>query len=220
MSVQNYLDLVTSEHAKREKFIATLTALLQPLSDNVDLIASLPAKFDISVAVGDQLDAVGKWVGQSRVVNSELTGVYFSFDTDGVGFDEGAWFGPGDSPTGLSTLPDDTYRLLLYARIAINQWDGTEPGAVNGFAAMFEAEGFRIALQDNQDMTMGMVGLTGDVGPLLQALFEQGYMDFRPAGVRINEHVVPSVPGAPFFGFGPETGLIGGFGTGAWASIL
>ncbi|MGC7970039.1 DUF2612 domain-containing protein, partial [Salmonella enterica] len=73
---------------------------------------TLPFDFDLDQAIGVQLDAVGEWVGISRNITVPLAGVYFSFDIAGLGFDQGVWKGPFDPDTGLTTLDDDTYRLL------------------------------------------------------------------------------------------------------------
>lgn len=121
----DYIGLVTSEHADKPKFVATLSALVQCFVDLQNVTLQIPFDFDLDVAVGVQLDAVGEWVGISRNVNTPLTGVYFSFDTVALGFDQGVWKGPFDPDTGVVSLDDDTYRLLIRAKIGANNWDGT-----------------------------------------------------------------------------------------------
>src|ERR1039458_1627914 len=132
-----YLRLVTSEHIDKPNFIATLTAVLQPLADVQVRLAGMPGIFDLDVAVGDQEDKTGQWVGISRELQEPLTGVYFSLDTVGLGFDQGTWKGPFDPSTYLTALPDDAYRLLLRAKILNNKWDGTIPGAYAAWAELF-----------------------------------------------------------------------------------
>jgi hypothetical protein len=184
--------------------------------DRRNLLASIPALYDIDNAVGQQLDRVGEWVGISRNLPIHLTGVYFSFDTSGVGFDQGTWFGPFDPSTGLTALPDDQYRILLYAKIAANNWDGTVPGAYAAWNTIFEPLGYSILISDNQDMTMDIVLVGPQPDAVTLALFTGGYLNLRPAGVGINNYYLPSVPDAPVFGFDVETSGISGFDVGGW----
>lgn len=121
----DYTGLITSQHKPRPKFMATVEALTQPLVDLQNLLASMPGKFDLDTASDAQLDDVGLWVGISRNVPVPLAGVYFSLDTDGLGFDQGSWKGPFDPDAGLTRLDNETYRLVLRAKIGANHWDGT-----------------------------------------------------------------------------------------------
>lgn len=120
-----YTALITSEHRDKPRFMAVVGALVQPLVDQMNVLQSMPGKFDLDNAVGVQLDDVGLWVGVSRKIRTPLTGIYFSFDIDGLGFDQGTWKGPFDPDTGLTVLDDDTYRLVIRAKIGANRWDGT-----------------------------------------------------------------------------------------------
>ena len=58
-----YTDLITSQHAVRPNYMATIAALVQPIADEVTLLKGIPAGFDLDAAVGEQLDFVGQWVG-------------------------------------------------------------------------------------------------------------------------------------------------------------
>lgn len=214
-----YLDLVTSEHRDKLKFIDALSVVLQPLADLQVVVGAMPSVFDLDLAVGDQLDKTGQWIGRTRFISAPLTGVYFSFDTLGVGFDEGVWQGPFDPDSGLVALPDDIYRRLLYATVAANQWDGSIPGAYEIWAIIFEPLGNQILIIDGGDMTMQL----GIAGPLLDAatyqLFVNGYLNLKPAGVRITDYIVPTV-GGPLFGFDIENSTISGFDVGGWGAIV
>ncbi|AOI98090.1 hypothetical protein WS66_20775 [Burkholderia sp. LA-2-3-30-S1-D2] len=124
-ALNDYTSLITSEHRDLPRFAAVLGALVQPLVDQMNVLQSMPGKFDLDDAVGVQLDDVGLWVGVSRKIRTPLTGIYFSFDVAGLGFDQGIWKGPFDPDTGLTVLDDDTYRLVIRAKIGANHWDGT-----------------------------------------------------------------------------------------------
>jgi len=121
----DYTALITSEHRDKPRFMGTVGALVQPIVDQMNVLQSMPAKFDLDNSVGVQLDDVGLWVGVSRKIRTPLTGIYFSFDIAGLGFDQGTWKGPFDPDTGLTVLDDDTYRLVIRAKIGANHWDGT-----------------------------------------------------------------------------------------------
>jgi hypothetical protein len=123
--VSKYTGLITSEHADKPKFNAMVSAVAQCFVDQQNALGTFIPSFDLDEAVGDQLDTLGAWVGISRRVRTPLTGVYFSFDMAGVGFDQGVWQGPFDPSTGITLLDDDTYRLLIRAKIGANHWDGT-----------------------------------------------------------------------------------------------
>jgi len=132
-----YLGLVTSEHTTKPKYIATLSGALQPLMDIQNVLAGMRQAFDVDTAIGVQLDVLGQWVGASRLVPVTITGVYFSWDTAGVGWDQGAWLGPGAPLTTLTTLPDEQFRTLIRARIANNNWDGSINGAYTVGSTIF-----------------------------------------------------------------------------------
>jgi hypothetical protein len=182
--VSPYTSLITSEHASAPNFVATVAASCQPFADLLAVLQSIPSLYDLDNAVGAQLDTVGLWVGVSRNLAEPLTGVYFSFDTAGVGFDQGVWFGPGDSTTTLFALPDDIYRTLLRAKIAANQWDGSIPDAYAIWDIMLQPIGLDIQITDNGDMTMTQT-LVGTPDVVTQAIFNQGLLDLKPAGVSV-----------------------------------
>lgn len=213
--VAAYTGLITSEHADKPNFVATVSASVQPFADILAMLNGMPAAFDIDSAVGAQLDIVGQWVGVTRYVRSPLTGVYFGFDSNDVGWDRGVWFSDGEPLTGLARLPDDIYLLLLKAKIAANQWDGTVPGAYAAWDALFAPYGFQILIQDHGDMTMTLAlgGISNS--PAFLELFVGGYLDLRPASVMIDGYIIPSA-NAPFFGFDAENSGVSGWDVGSW----
>jgi hypothetical protein len=211
-----YLDLITSEHNDKPLFIAYLTTLLQPIVDIQALLSSFVGKFDLDAAAGAQLDTLGLWIGASRNVTVPLENVFFSFDTLGQGFDEATWWSGINPLTGLVVLPDDAYRTLLRAKILANVWDGTVPGAYSVWDAMFAGTGMGLLLQDLGGMHM-LFATTGPVPDAVTlALIEGGFLGLRPAGVRINYYVTPTVADTPYFGFDVVNGTVAGFDEGAW----
>lgn len=214
-----YTALITSEHRDKSRFMAVVGALVQPLVDQMNVLQSMPGKFDLDNAVGVQLDDVGLWVGVSRKIRTPLTGIYFSFDIDGLGFDQGIWKGLFDPDTGLTVLDDDTYRLVIRAKIGANHWDGTLEQSAAILNSIFGAD-THVFIEDHQDMSM-TIGIAGKVpSAVFLALLAGGYIPLKPEGVRVAYTVVTSVGGAPLFGFDMDNELVAGFDTGVWGTAL
>lgn len=210
-----YLELVTSFHRGKPKFTANVEALTGPLADIQSFMRALISDFDLDAAVGSQLDIVGEWIGRSRYVETPIANVYFSFDDAPRGFDKGVWKGPYDSVSGLARLDDDTYRLLLRAKISANNWNGTVEAAKSALDLIFTDPATKLFVQDNYDMSMafGMAGTLPSI--LVLALFAGGYLPLKPEGVRAT-YLITSVNGGPLFGFDMNNDLIAGFDAGAW----
>lgn len=218
-TLDTYLDLVTSLYRGKPRFIALCTALVQPLVDQQALLDAIRNGFDLDSAVGVQLDKVGEWVGRSRDLETPLEGVYFSWNTAGVGWQEGSWKGPYDPETGMVSLPDAAYRTLLRAKIAANAWDGTVPGAYEVWETLFAGTGSIVVIQDNQDMSM-VVGLAGTYpDAVTKALLTGGYVPLKPEGVRIKYYAVAPT-GGPLFAWGCESEALNGWGVGSWPEII
>ncbi|MCA8113926.1 DUF2612 domain-containing protein [Burkholderia cepacia] len=211
-----YTALITSEHSDKPRFMATVESLVQPLVDQMSVLQSMPGRFDLDNAVGVQLDDVGLWVGVSRKIRTPLTGVYFSFDIAGLGFDQGTWKGPFDPDSGLTVLDDDTYRLVIRAKIGANHWDGTLEQSAAILNSIFDAD-THVFIEDHQDMSM-TISIAGKVPPAtFLALLSGGYIPLKPEGVRVNYTVVTTVDGSPLFGFDMSNQLVAGFDVGAWS---
>ena len=192
---------------------ATLTAVIAPIVNSGIVMESFPGLYDVSVAVGQQEDTTGQWIGVTRDITTTLTNVYFSLDTAGLGLDQGSLQGPNDPSTGVTVLPDATYRTLLYASIAANSWDGTIPGAYTVWNSLF---GNTLLIQDHGDMTMTLA-LTVTPDALTLALFTGGYLSIKPAGVGIRNYITPfgtSIP--PYFGLDAETAAVSGLDVGGF----
>lgn len=217
-----YLESVTSEHNEKPKYIEMLIALLQPFGDDTWMLTHFYLYYDLDLAVGEQLDGVGDWVGRTRYLTVPID-AYFSWDREGLGWNQANWKRPFDPDTGIVSLPDEQYRNLLRAVIIANHWDGTIPGAYAAYAQLFGNTGFSIAIQDWGDLTMGLLILGPNVpDQITVALFDTGELDLKPAGVGIS-HWYPTVwpagpGGTPVFGFDCMDSTIAGWDVGAWAT--
>lgn len=157
--IQRYLDLITSEHYEKPKFTLWLTAALNIVDDVVTAANTVSLAFDIDLAIGAQLDVLGSIVGRSRQVD----------------------FQPSDNVSPV--LDDDTYRMVIKAKIAQNQWDGTIPSLYDLWDNIFPL--IRLMLVDNQNMTLS-AAITGMTSQLQEDLVTNGYIIPKPQGVKIN----------------------------------
>lgn len=159
MAIESYLDLVTSQHRDKEKFIRWLSAVLEKADDAENVASSIPNAFHIENAVGAQLNTLGGLVGRSRYLPFQLA--------------------DGTSPV----LDDHNYRVALKAKIAQNQWDGTLPQIYELWSDLFPEA--RLKIKDNQDMTMKAT-IRGELGLQSIELVTLGYILPKPSGVQLN----------------------------------
>ncbi|MDQ2804788.1 MAG: DUF2612 domain-containing protein, partial [Pseudomonadota bacterium] len=144
-----YLALPTSEYRQSANFLAWLAVPIGRLADASACLDSFPAGLDLATAVGAQLDLLGQLVGQARTVGFQPTN--------------------GVSPV----LDDATYRLLLMARVAQNEWNGTIDGLQGVWQTLFP--GGRIVIVDAQNMSATIV-LSGAFSSIIQDLVSNGYI--------------------------------------------
>lgn len=178
-----YTGLITSEHRGRPKFLALVEGSIQPSVDLQRLLLSMTTGvFDLDIAAGQQLDFIGQWIGLGRRLSLPISGVFFSFDTPGLGFDQGVWFNSSYASEGITSLDDGTYRIMLRAKAAANQWDGSLGDANAKLAEIFT--GGSVEIEDNFDMSI-TINVAGDAPSVLfEELVAQGYIEFKPSGVR------------------------------------
>lgn len=214
-----YLNLVTSEHRNQPDFITMLTAVLQPFADLQVVMASFPSLYDIDVAVGVQEDAVGEWVGITRDLEVPITGVYFELDSATLGLDQGILQGPLDPTDGITVLPDDIYRTLLYAVRLNNSWNGTIPGAYEIWNTLFAGTGTGILIQQGigMHMTFALTGTTPT--PLVLELYFSGDLNVRPEGVTVDYYMTPDTDDDPYFGLDIESSVIAGLDVGGFGFL-
>lgn len=214
MTTQDYLKLITSAFQAQPNYMATVSLNVAVPVRVQQLLASLVPLFDLDTAVGNQLDIIGQWVGISRNVTIPIGNVYFSWDgTDPtLGWDFGTWQ-PNLAPSTVTVLPDDSYRVLIKAKIAANSWDGTTEGAYAIWDALFPT--FTILIQDNLNMSYDLAFVGGIVDSLTAALIAGGYIPLKPEGVHVNEYFFP-VDSGPVFAWDLDETLLKGWDTGSW----
>jgi hypothetical protein len=58
MAIDDYLNLVPSQHRQRPRYMATVEAVLRPAEGVAGLLEAMRTLFDLDTALGAQLDAV------------------------------------------------------------------------------------------------------------------------------------------------------------------
>lgn len=217
--ISPYLGLLTSEYRSKPKLAASLATAVQPIADTFAQQLALRTLFDLDAGVGDQLDKVGQYVGATRFLTEAVPGVFFSFDVEGLGFDEGVWETGGTGT--VIELDDDHYRLLLKARVLNNHWDGTIEHAYAIWDTLFDGTGLIVFIIDHGDltMTMGLLTPADEIDALLVAMFTGGFLSVKPAGVRIRDYIVASAR-PPIFSLDEEGTSFAGLDEGSWAESL
>lgn len=159
MAINNYLDNITSQHRDKPKFISWLGKNLTVIDHTYMLLKSMDLNFDLDNAIGKQLDTLGTIIGRKRTLAFQPLN--------------------GHNPV----LVDDTYRLVLKAKVAMNMWNGTIPQIYEIWENVFKDIGLQI--QDNQDMSFDAY-ITGYVNQIRTDLIQHGYIVPKPEGVRVN----------------------------------
>lgn len=172
MSITPYLNLITSEHNQKSKFMAFLTSALDKINDGMTAANSISNAFDVDSAIGVQQDTLGQVIGQLRDIGVPLTG-------------------------SSSILDDDHYRIVLKAKIARNQWDGTIGQIYDIWNGAFP--GSTLQIIDNQDMTMQAV-VTNLTDNLSVELVTAGLIVPRPMGVTLIIIADTNISDSPYFG--------------------
>lgn len=161
--IQRYLDKVTHQYRVQPNFMRTLRAILWSVDGIHTSVQDLPDRFDVWTAVGEQLDILGQLVGIGRQIPA--------LDI------------PGYDPV----LTDDLYRILIMAKIAQNQWNGTN----ETFQQMLDdtiGKWVGAVYKDNQDMTITF-SMEGTIDPVLIELINRGIIMPKPDGVGMNVEV-------------------------------
>lgn len=213
-TVQDYLNLITSEHQDKPNFMAMIAADVSPMVQVQALMASMISIFTLTTPpVGNQLDIIGQWVGVSRNIAVPISGVFFTWNsTTATGWDFGVWPDPSN-PSSIITLPDDVYLTFILAKIAANHWDGTTEGMYAVYAIAFPNLTFLV--QDNQNMSYVLAIVGAPLDSLTFALLTNGYLPLRPEGVRISEYITPVNTG-PLFGWDIQNSYVQGWNDGSW----
>lgn len=195
-----YLALLTSQYVNSPKLNALLYVMLKKFDDISQCMIKLDTALDLDSAVGPQLDMLGQTVGASRTLSFQP-----SF--------------------GVSSILDDvTFRTLIKARIAWNQWDGTQGSLYGVWHMLFPTA--TIVIADNQNMTATLY-IGGLPSSILLDMIAGYAVNGDMSGTVTNGLIVPRPEGVqyswvmgdlPVFGFGTvNTSYVAAWGVGKWS---
>ena len=181
MTTNPYPSLVTS-YNQQPKFLAMIKALTEAYWSLVQLSSQVDQFYNIDSAVGSQLDVLGQWIGFSRTLN--ISKQWFSFNELYEGFDLGDWYVFGDVPYESVKLTDQLYRIVLKAKILINQFDGTRPAFEAILNQLFSLDqvSFNVVQESPMNIT---VNIKGQINQIIFFLLTQGILDITPVGVNL-----------------------------------
>ena len=153
-----YSDLLIWQYQGKPKALATIKMIEDEFAQSFADLYQIQDVLNIETATGDQLDLVGKHVGQSRVVNGYILRQFFGFKNakNSLGFSKefnggGQWYRLRDPLADSVRLSDGDYRFLIKCRIIKNYQVGTVPNIIEACRFVF---GDGCAVKDNLDMTV------------------------------------------------------------------
>lgn len=186
----DYLGLITSEHKDRPKYRAMVDAVSSAFAGCYDLAQQMPALFDLDAAEGAQLDVIGEWVGQSRLIPNVLVVQFFGFEGEPAALTYGEegnpsiggrFYGEGEPISGSTVLADPEYRTIIKAKIVRNNAKGQTADIVRALNFMFSAPA---VIDDPGTMAIG-VAIGRQLTLVERAIITELDILPRPSGVRI-----------------------------------
>lgn len=189
-NAEPYLDLITSEHNQKIQFMSMVEVITAAIGDVNQSIQSIQPAFDLDTAIGAQLDIIGLWVGQSRIISNILILGFFGFADDFAArpFGEvtnptfgGVWYELNAPFSGSTVLSDPDYLTILKARIVRNQSKGELSDIENALQFIFGV-GCSVADAGNLGLQLTISAPITSTGEALLTTLD---LLPRPAGVPI-----------------------------------
>ena len=153
-----YSDLFIWQYQGKPKALATIKMIEDEFAQSFIDLYRIQDVLSIETATGDQLDLVGKHVGQSRIVNGYTLRQFFGFKNakNALGFSKeldggGQWYRLRDPLADSVRLSDDDYRFLIKCRVIKNYQLGTVPNIIEACQFVF-GDGCKVV--DNLNMTV------------------------------------------------------------------
>ena len=203
MANEKYLRLITSEHATKTLYMRYVAAFLDMLNAAETCLLSfneifnafkeLPSAEDPSnpepgtkeSTVDDQLDKLASLIGISRalpIVDEDIPPL----------------------------LDNETFQMVIRAKILSNHWDGTIEGLNDILTKTFPNLTYEIV--DGQDMSYTITILNPMISEKELALLFNGFIIPKPSGVLVNYIITDT----PLFGWDSDTSFVKGWDEGQW----
>ena len=188
--VDDYVRLITSQHRHKEKYIAMIKAVSQPMTDCFNFLNGLHSKFDVDNADDPYLEILAHWTGTPLLIPGAAQLEYFGFEDqeNSLTFGEtddpsiGGYFREsGQSGTGGLTPAGEFLRRLIQAKILKNHSVGTIQDAREILRLALNHAQFKIV--DNNDMTVSFINLAPRITATDKILVRMFFP--RPSGVEL-----------------------------------
>lgn len=192
MPSNKYTEKIAGAMTHKPNFEWFVFQITESFRENKELLESLYHSFDLDSAVGSQLDAVGVRVGTSRTIIPPIEGVeFFSLDVRHAGLDEANWYRPYvDNNTLIKTLDDDNFRFLIRCKVRTNSQNGSREGLEELINMIKDYYDVDMSVVDNQDMSVKFIVNEENVPIVIKHLLTGGYLNIKPAGVRVKWETV------------------------------
>lgn len=160
-NINEYVNLVTSQHRQKPKFIESIKVAISPIIDCQNMLLNLSRFHDLETAQGKCLENLAHWTGAPLIISGAAQLEYFGFidqenaltfgETDDP--DVGGYFREsGQSGTGGLIPTGDFLRRIIKAKILKNKSTGNinETKEILGFVLNH----YQFKVIDNNNMTV------------------------------------------------------------------
>lgn len=162
--VDDYVRLITSQHRHKEKYIAMIKAVSQPMTDCFNFLKNLNSKFDVETAEDPYLNILAHWTGTPLIIPGAAQLAYFGFEDqeNSLTFGElddpdvGGYFREsGQSGTGGLVPKGEFLRRLIQAKILKNHSTGNIEETKQILSLVLNHDQFNVV--DNGDMSVTFI---------------------------------------------------------------
>ncbi|WP_347454073.1 DUF2612 domain-containing protein [Acinetobacter thermotolerans] len=162
--VDDYVRLITSQHRHKEKYIAMIKAVSQPMTDCFNFLKNLNSKFDVDTASDPYLNILAHWTGTPLIIPGAAQLAYFGFEDqeNSLTFGElddpdvGGYFREsGQSGTGGLVPKGEFFRRLIQAKILKNHSTGNIEETKQILCLVLNHDQFKVV--DNNDMSVTFI---------------------------------------------------------------
>lgn len=185
-----YLNMITSEHRLRPKYMAFVESVLKPLWDVFALLDNFNYEYMLEFAEGAQLDVIGAIVGADRNVKFLLS-------------------------DGTTRLSDALYRIVIKAKIIRNHWDGSLKSLYEVWHRIMGDE-LPLDFIDYQNMSCDISVGTDIVSEDMFLLIHNDLILPRPVGVQYTYDYGIK----PIFAFDDDQSYLRGWDIGYWTEDI
>lgn len=162
--VDDYVRLITSQHRHKERYIAMIKVVSQPMTDCFNFLNNLNAKFDVETAEDPYLNILAHWTGTPLIIPGAAQLAYFGFEDqeNSLTFGElddpeiGGYFREsGQSGTGGLVPKGEFLRRLIQAKILKNHSTGNIEETKQILSLVLNHDQFKVI--DNNDMSVTFI---------------------------------------------------------------